>query len=81
MLTSLILALALCVSTVIGGPLESEAATPRACGTDISDVQRQLAEEDFARRGGASSFMANGPINIYFHVITADDTLAGGNVP
>jgi hypothetical protein len=55
----------------------------RLCGTTISDEKLIAAEKHFAaNRVSANDASADvTAINVHFHVIQKDDTLAGGNVP
>jgi len=80
-------------SLVAANPLVSDraATTPagRACGTFISDVSLKSAEAHFHTNLVPPSEMissnfstaASVPVSVYFHVISKDSTVAGGNVP
>jgi hypothetical protein len=56
----------------------------RTCGTSITDEQLAAAEADFQANlvpPPHSLAPTAATINIYFHVISKDATLAGGNIP
>lgn len=64
------------------------AATPiitgRGCINSITDKLKATLEEDFRLQRSSFSFKGgktSSPIDVYFHVISEDDTVAGGNVP
>ncbi|THH21441.1 hypothetical protein EUX98_g8384 [Antrodiella citrinella] len=86
MFGSAFIALFLGVSSVLGSPLVSN-VTIRGCGTSISDEKLIAAEEHFnANYIGKEAFahvdaVAAATIPVYFHVISKDKTLAGGNIP
>jgi len=73
----------LAVSAVVATPLNST-FTQRVCGTTISDEKLAAAEAHFqTHKVTPSTFAAPAAttINVHFHVIMKDSTLAGGNVP
>ncbi|KAF5369763.1 hypothetical protein D9758_001331 [Tetrapyrgos nigripes] len=76
---------ALFATTVVGIPLAnvSSEALPRRCGTVISDDDLIAAEAHFAANKIVPSALAPqaATLNVYFHVISKDSSLAGGNVP
>ncbi|KAH8102102.1 metalloprotease [Cristinia sonorae] len=84
MFGSAFFALALGVSAVLGSPSALN-ITARVCGTSISDAKLQAAEAHFqANAVGKEAFAhlaAAATVPVYFHVISKDSTLAGGNVP
>jgi len=67
-------------SAVFASPLNT---TGRACGTYISDSDLIIAEKAFqAKKVSPHQFsVAAAVIQTYFHVVSKDTTLAGGNVP
>ncbi|KAI0068957.1 hypothetical protein BV25DRAFT_1910685 [Artomyces pyxidatus] len=70
-------------SVTFAGPLaENSTITVRKCGTTISDERLIAAEEYFALHKVTPFFdpFATATVNVYYHVISEDDTLAGGNV-
>jgi hypothetical protein len=73
----------LAISSVIAGPVNTTLPLGRACGTSFTPAQIAEAEAHFAQNKvePGSSFLAKAPISIYYHVISKDDTPAGGNVP
>ncbi|TCD67922.1 hypothetical protein EIP91_011786 [Steccherinum ochraceum] len=85
MLGSFFVALILGASSVLGSPLHN--VTTRACGTTISDEKLLAAEQHFKSNVvNKEAFAhvdaaANAVIPVYFHVISEDNTLDGGNVP
>ncbi|KDR83438.1 hypothetical protein GALMADRAFT_219264 [Galerina marginata CBS 339.88] len=83
MFKSSLVAFFLAVSAVIATPLNST-FTQRVCGTTISDEKLVAAETHFQlHKVTPSTFAAAAAttINVHFHVISKDSTLAGGNVP
>ncbi|KAJ8516605.1 hypothetical protein ONZ45_g6106 [Pleurotus djamor] len=75
------LALALSVTAVFAGP------APRQCGSQLSTAQFLAAEKDYKANmipaGGlaALGIDARSPtLNIYWHVISRDGTVSGGNI-
>ncbi|KAF9569388.1 metalloprotease [Agrocybe pediades] len=83
MFSSTLFSVLLGVSAVLATPFNAT-ATRRTCGTTISDEKLALAEAHFqAHKVTPSSFAAASAatINVYFHVIQKDTTLAGGNIP
>ncbi|KAF4575074.1 peptidase M43B family protein [Pleurotus pulmonarius] len=83
MICSAILALAFGIASVAGGP-----SIPRGrnCGTYIDDQTVVAKEMAFKLHqvapGSLSPLSASSPkLNVYWHVISKDDTLEGGNVP
>lgn len=90
MFGSTFVALLLGVSSVLGSPLVSNVTISfTRCGTSISDEKLVAAEAHFkANQIGKEAFAhldfaaaAAAAIPVYFHVIQADDTLDGGNIP
>jgi hypothetical protein len=79
---SIALSVFLAISSVIGGPVNSTVPLQRNCGTSITDAQLAAAEAHFAQHKiEPASFAPLASIPIYYHVISKDTTLAGGNVP
>ena len=75
-------ALLFCAQVVLAA---APPAVPRGCGTSISDDEVARAEVDFAEYKYTSTNVtdaakANVQIPVYFHVVSKDNTLAGGNV-
>jgi hypothetical protein len=82
MFSSIAISLLLGVSAVLGGPVNSTVPLRRTCGTTITDEQLIAAEAHFAQhKVTPSAQIAAAPISIYFHVVSQDSTLAGGNIP
>lgn len=82
MFKSLLFAL-LGAAVVIANPVNTT-IVPRQCGTVISDAQLIAAEKHFQANKVEkvnSSVAAAATIPVYFHVISKDSTLAGGNIP
>ncbi|KAH8077877.1 Metalloprotease [Cristinia sonorae] len=82
MFASAFVALALGASSVLGSPAVN--VTTRLCGTHVSQEKLLAAEAHFqANAVGAEASFAGGSatIPVYFHVISADDSVEGGNVP
>ncbi|TCD67923.1 hypothetical protein EIP91_011787 [Steccherinum ochraceum] len=85
MLGSLLVALVLGASSVFGSPLHN--ATTRACGTAISDEKLLAAEQHFKSNVVGKEAFAHidaataATVSVYFHVISKDSTVAGGNIP
>jgi hypothetical protein len=54
------------------------------CSTTISDEKLAAAEKHFTANKGSRSLVERAPgsavLNVYFHVISADGTQAGGNI-
>ncbi|KAI0068958.1 zincin [Artomyces pyxidatus] len=72
-------------SAALAGPLlhANSSIIPRKCGTSISDERLVAAEEHFAihKVASLSSKQAQtATVNVYFHVVSKDSTLAGGNL-
>ncbi|KAH8077879.1 metalloprotease [Cristinia sonorae] len=87
MFGSAFLALALGVSSALGSPYVN-GTVARGCGSHISDEKILAAEAHFqANAVGPEAFAAFDAeeaapvIPVYFHVISKDTTVAGGNVP
>ncbi|CAL1701545.1 unnamed protein product [Somion occarium] len=82
MLHSVIAAIVLSASLVLGSPVNSTLAG-RLCGTTISEEKLVAAEVHFAANAvpKADFTIAAATVPVYFHVISKDSTLAGGNVP
>ena len=55
----------------------------RRCSTTISDERIIAAEKHFAANKASESLTKRAPkvIQVFFHVISADDKLEGGNIP
>ncbi|KAJ7496398.1 metalloprotease [Mycena latifolia] len=54
----------------------------RTCGTHMSNVTISAAEQHFATNMLLpTEKIANSAVNVYFHVVSQDSTVAGGNVP
>ncbi|KAJ6570048.1 metalloprotease [Mycena vulgaris] len=64
-------------------PHKNTTIVPRACGTFISDNDLIAAEAHFAANKVTSSSLVPlvATLKIFFHVISKDSTVAGGNVP
>ncbi|KAJ7142851.1 metalloprotease [Mycena epipterygia] len=71
------------VSSVFALPTLNTTIVPRACGTYISDDALIAAEAHFAANKVVSSSLVPlaATLKIYFHVVSKDSTVAGGNVP
>jgi len=56
---------------------------PRACGTELDQASVNAAESNFAARRISGSFTITcyETVNVYWHVIRANKTLAGGDLP
>ncbi|CAE6400802.1 unnamed protein product [Rhizoctonia solani] len=56
---------------------------PRTCGTELNQTVVSAAEYDFATRraGGTPKITCYETVNVYWHVIRANNTLAGGDLP
>ncbi|KAJ7101271.1 metalloprotease [Mycena belliarum] len=68
-------------NTNVTAPVRSPVRS-RYCGTNITDAALVAAEAHFvANKPPASLLPAAVTLNIYFHVISKDSTLAGGNIP
>lgn len=82
MFKATLISLILGVSAVIATPLNTT-VVQRTCGTTISDERLAAAEAHFqANKVVPNSFAAlKATINVHFHVISKDSTLAGGNIP
>ncbi|KAF9008780.1 metalloprotease [Cyathus striatus] len=79
---SLLFSVLLFTSAVLASPF-NVTASRRVCGTVISDENVAIAEKHFQANKvvpGDFSIEATA-INVYFHVISKDSTLAGGNIP
>ena len=63
----------------------SDPSGPRRCSTTISDEKFNAAEKDFAAKKASHSLteraFGSAVIQVFFHVISADDTPEGGNIP
>ncbi|KAJ7101272.1 metalloprotease [Mycena belliarum] len=84
MLFTLPAALLLAASSALAASNTNVTAPVRAryCGTNITDAALVTAEAHFvANMAPASLLPAAVTLNIYFHVISQNSTLAGGNVP
>ncbi|KAJ8503165.1 hypothetical protein ONZ45_g11092 [Pleurotus djamor] len=85
MYSSALLAFAFGAVTSFAGPVDS--TFPRICGTHISDQKLVAAERHFQTHmvpPGVSLMgegASNSDLNVYWHVVSKDDTLEGGNVP
>ncbi|KAJ6605960.1 metalloprotease [Mycena sp. CBHHK59/15] len=71
------------VSSAFALPALNTTIVPRACGTFISDDDLIAAEAHFAANKVTSSSLVPlvATLKIYFHVVSKDSTVAGGNVP
>jgi hypothetical protein len=71
---------ALLVASAVASPFNS---TRRTCGNELSSSQISLMEADFAAKkvSAKQGAVAAATLNVYFHVISKDSTVAGGNVP
>ena len=79
---SIALSVFLAISAVVGGPVNTTVPLRRACGTSITEAQIAAAEAHFAQHKiEPSSFAAAASIPVFFHVVSKDSTVAGGNVP
>jgi len=77
---------ALFFSSFVAASVLPRAPLKRACGTDISPEDLARAEDRFAKLKASSKFAASDAtraptINVYFHVISANETLEGGDIP
>ncbi|GLB43193.1 putative pregnancy-associated plasma protein-A [Lyophyllum shimeji] len=58
------------------------ARTRRVCGTVTTDEQIATMEKDFAaKKVEVGNFTTQATLNIYWHVVSQDTTLSGGNIP
>ncbi|KAF8204880.1 metalloprotease [Pholiota molesta] len=83
MFKSILSSLILGVYLVLASPLEVP-VNRRVCGTTISDAQVAAAEVHFqANKVVTDAVAAVSPItiNVYFHVIMANSSVSGGNIP
>ncbi|KAF8974670.1 metalloprotease [Flammula alnicola] len=83
MFSSTVLGFILSVSAVLATPLNATVSR-RVCGTTISDEKLAAAEAHFQAHKvvpNSLAVAATKTVNVYFHVISQDSTLAGGNVP
>jgi hypothetical protein len=80
MFPSILAALAIVGAT---NALAANLTAPRTCGTFISAEQRIAAEKHFAANRVVSQSLRPfaTTIDIYFHIISQDDTEEGGNIP
>lgn len=77
MLFSKLLSLSLGVASVFAVP-----PSRRTCGTHISDAEVIEAERHFSANKVVPEFSAQAAtIDVYWHVISRDSTLGGGNIP
>ncbi|KAI0676996.1 Metalloprotease [Trametes maxima] len=82
-----VLALFLSAATaVLGSPFTNVTITGRNCGTTITEEKIRANEAHFHANlvppSPAKALAAAAPtVSVYFHVISKDNTLAGGNVP
>ncbi|GLB33509.1 putative metallo-protease [Lyophyllum shimeji] len=54
----------------------------RVCGTVTTDEQIATMEKDFAaKKVEVGNFTTQATLNIYWHVVSQDTTLSGGNIP
>jgi hypothetical protein len=53
----------------------------RKCGTFISDQAIIAAEKHFTENGVTVNAASSVTIPVHFHVVSKDNTLAGGNIP
>ncbi|PIL36885.1 hypothetical protein GSI_00575 [Ganoderma sinense ZZ0214-1] len=76
---SVALTLLLAATTAFGGP----AITTRTCGTVISEEKVLAHEAHFQANKVAKTNAAatNATVNLYWHVVSQDTTLEGGNIP
>ncbi|KAG6907060.1 hypothetical protein DXG01_010706 [Tephrocybe rancida] len=54
------------------------------CGTDPTPEEVVAMEKDFQARLQASALLETAPkynLNVYFHIVSEDDTVSGGNIP
>jgi len=69
----------LSISSVLANPL---GRTQRTCGTNITAEKRVQVEKHFkANAITPGDVSAQSVLNVYWHVISEDSTLAGGNIP
>ncbi|PFH50221.1 hypothetical protein AMATHDRAFT_75717 [Amanita thiersii Skay4041] len=75
-----VLIVLLSVTLAIAGPVANQGS--RACGTYISDEDIAAAEADF-QLNQVEPIQTKGAtlLNVYFHVVAANQTLAGGWIP
>ncbi|KAJ7093854.1 metalloprotease [Mycena belliarum] len=75
--------LLLALGAVVAKPTTSWTRS-RKCGSYMSDAKMMAAERHFVAHSAKllpTSKIANKAVNVYFHVISKDSTVAGGNVP
>ncbi|EFI26949.1 metalloprotease [Coprinopsis cinerea okayama7 len=75
----------LSLSIISVSALVSPRQTPRrGCGNEIDEATKEALEEDFRlnRVAASSSFRAAPPppINVFFHIVSKDETPEGGNI-
>ncbi|CAE6489862.1 unnamed protein product [Rhizoctonia solani] len=76
-----IAALATLASTVFALPTNTT-GTGRSCGSVLSAPEMAAAEDYFdAHKPGSDMSAFAASLNVYWHVISADNTLKGGNIP
>ncbi|KAJ7692193.1 zincin [Mycena rosella] len=78
MLTTTSLTFLLTASVVLGGPT---IARHRGCATHIEPEDIVVAERHFDANKTEAEKIANTAVKVYWHVISKDSTLAGGNIP
>ncbi|KAJ7627867.1 zincin [Mycena rosella] len=78
MLTTTSLTLLILASAVLGGPT---IARHRGCATHIEPENIVVAERNFDANKTEADKIANTAVKVYWHVISKDSTLAGGNIP
>ncbi|KAJ7921094.1 metalloprotease [Mycena leptocephala] len=70
------------ISSAFALPALNHTIVPRACGTFISDDDLIAAEAHFAANKVSAHLVPLAvTLKIYFHVVSKDSTVAGGNVP
>ncbi|KAF5326624.1 hypothetical protein D9611_000274 [Ephemerocybe angulata] len=76
MLLSKLFSLSLGVASAFAAP-----PTRRTCGTSISEAEKVKAEAHFSANKAPFSVAAGVPVKVYWHVVSKDSTLSGGNIP
>ncbi|KAJ7093848.1 metalloprotease [Mycena belliarum] len=84
MLTTTTLTFLLTLGAVVANPTTEPWTRSRKCGTYMSDAKMMAAERHFVAQAAKilpEAKIANKAVKVYFHVISKDSTVAGGNVP
>ncbi|KAG2005588.1 metalloprotease [Coprinopsis cinerea AmutBmut pab1-1] len=78
----LFVAVTLCTSSVMVNSAAIDTTHPRLCGSEVSAEHQAALEDDFkANKILASARLGpSDPLNVYFHVISRDESRAGGHI-